>query len=107
MRPFPPQWLKATIRLALLCATVFVCASAAFAQAQSNAADLRGFVRDPQGAVVANATVTVRNPATNVARTTTTNSDGFYQVVNLPPGDYEVAVEAANYKRAVAPAVTL
>ena len=79
----------------------------ALAQAQVNAADLRGFVRDPQGAVVPGATVTARNAATNVERTTTTNDEGYYQITNLPPGEYEVTVEAANFKRAVNPSVTL
>jgi hypothetical protein len=77
------------------------------AQAQSNAADLRGFVRDPQGAVVTSALLTARNLATNVSRTATTNDEGFYQIVNLPPGEYEVSVEAANFPRAVIPSVVL
>jgi hypothetical protein len=76
-------------------------------QAQSDAADLRGFVRDQQGAVVANATVTARNPATNSTKTATTNEEGFYQILNLTPGDYDVSVEAANFKKASLPAVKL
>ena len=64
-------------------------------------------MRDPQGAVVTGATVTARNPATGVARTATTNEEGSYQITNLPPGEYEVAVEAANFSRAIVPSVTL
>jgi hypothetical protein len=71
----------------------------ALGQAQSNAADLQGTVKDATGAVVGNATVTARNPATNVSRTATTNDEGFYRIVNLPPGAYEVTVEAANFKK--------
>ncbi|MGH9944406.1 MAG: carboxypeptidase-like regulatory domain-containing protein, partial [Pyrinomonadaceae bacterium] len=44
-----------------------LCASQAFAQSQSNAADLQGFVRDQQEAVVTNATVTATNKATGVS----------------------------------------
>jgi hypothetical protein len=77
------------------------------AQAQANAADLGGFVRDPSGAVVAGATVTVRNTGTNFTRNATTNGEGFYQIVNLPPGVYEVTVEAANFKKAVLSEVKL
>ena len=76
-------------------------------QAQSNAADLQGTVRDANGAVVANASVTVRNTGTNVSREATTNDDGYYKIVNLPPGDYELNVKAANYKTAVIPSVKL
>jgi hypothetical protein len=88
-------------RLTVLCVATIFCASAAFAQAQSNAADLQGFVRDPQGAVIVGASVTARNTATNISRTATTNDDGFYQIVNLPPGQYEVTAEAPNFKRAL------
>jgi hypothetical protein len=101
MRAFPQQWLKVSIRLFFLCLLSLFCASAAFAQAQSDAADLQGYVRDPQGAVVQNAKVTARNPATNFSRTVNTNEEGYYQILNLPPGEYEVTVEAANYKKAV------
>jgi hypothetical protein len=107
MRVFPQRCLPIFARLIVLCVATFISASAAFAQSQSNAADLQGFVRDPQGAVVQNATVTARNPATNTSRNTTTNDEGFYQIVNLPPGTYEVTVEAANFKRAVLPEVIL
>jgi hypothetical protein len=76
-------------------------------QAQSNAADLQGIVRDPKGAVVAGATVTARNTATNATRDATSNDDGFYKIVNLAPGDYEVTVKAANYKTAQIPSIKL
>jgi hypothetical protein len=86
--------------IALLTVTL-AGASAALGQAQSNAADLQGTVKDSTGAVVANATVTARNPGTNISRHSTTNDDGFYRIVNLPPGDYEITVEAPNFKKAV------
>ena len=35
------------------------------------------------------------------------NDEGFYRIVNLPPGDYEITVEAANFKKAVLPKVTV
>ncbi|HUQ32221.1 MAG TPA: TonB-dependent receptor [Pyrinomonadaceae bacterium] len=107
MRVFPQRGLAVFARLIVLCLGVFICVSSAFAQAQSNAADLLGFVRDPSGAVVVGATVTARNPATNFSRNVTTNDDGYYQITNLPPGEYEVTVEAPNYKKAVVPAYKL
>src|ERR1041385_3925801 len=101
------RWYRALMRVLLACMTVLVVASAAMAQAQSNAGDLQGTVRDANGAVVANASVTARNTATSVSREATTNDDGYYKIVNLPPGSYEVTVEAANFKKAVIPAVTV
>jgi hypothetical protein len=94
-------------RLAALVIATSSCLSVALGQAQSDAADLRGFVRDQQGAVVPNATVTARHPATNSSRTATTNEDGFYQILNLTPGSYDVSVEAPNFKKASLPAVQL
>src|SRR6185436_17971625 len=107
----PTRWLKPSIRLSALLILTVVCgllgSGLAFGQAQSNAADLQGVVRDPQGAVVVGASVTARNPATNFSRTVQTNDEGYYLIVSLPPGDYEVSVEAATYKKAVVPSYKL
>ena len=99
--------LKHSIRILFVCVAVASCYSAAMSQAQSNAADLQGSVRDPSGAVVSGATVTARNTATNSSRDTTTNDDGFYKITNLSPGEYEVTVKAQNYKTAVVPSVKI
>jgi hypothetical protein len=111
MFAFATQWLKPSIRITALLILTVVCgllgSGIAFGQAQSNAADLQGVVRDPSGAVVSGATVRARNPGTNTSKTTTTGEDGAYLIVNLTPGDYDVSVEAPNFKKAVLPSVTL
>jgi hypothetical protein len=68
---------------------------------------LRGTIYDPQGAVVAGATVIVTNPSTNVGQTQKTDADGTYQFQALSPGADEVAVEANGFRRAVAKNVVL
>jgi carboxypeptidase family protein/TonB-dependent receptor-like protein len=103
----PTQWLNVSIRLFLLCVATLTCAAAVMAQAQSNAADLQGAVRDPSGAAVAGATVTARNLATNITRTTTTNADGIYQILGLPPGNYEVTAEATGFSKGRVASATL
>ncbi|PYS63685.1 MAG: hypothetical protein DMF74_09485, partial [Acidobacteria bacterium] len=103
----PKQWLRISARILLVGLAIFTFVTAAMSQAQSNAADLQGVVRDPKGAVVTNATVTARNIATNVSREATTNDDGFYKIVNLAPGDYEITVSVSGYKTAVIQAVNL
>src|SRR5437870_12043959 len=100
-------WYRTSLKVLLVCFAVAICFSTAMSQAQSNAADLQGTVRDANGAVVANASVTARNSATNISREATTNDDGFYKIVNLSPGDYEISVRATNYKVAVIPSVRL
>jgi hypothetical protein len=107
----PTRCLSASIRisglLVLTVACLLITPSVAFGQSQSNAADLQGVVRDPQGAVVVGATVTARNPATGFSRDATTNDEGYYQITNLPPGDYEVTVEASGFSKGRIPSVTL
>src|ERR1700752_4692072 len=96
-----------SFQIPCLLMVLFICAPMAFGQAQSNAAEIQGTVKDSSGAVVANATVTARNPSTSFSRDTTTNDEGFYRILNVPPGTYEVTVEAANFKKAVLPSVTV
>ncbi|HVZ17129.1 MAG TPA: TonB-dependent receptor, partial [Terriglobales bacterium] len=68
--------------------------------AQSSAtAELHVSVKDPKGAVVRDATVTVRNDAKNFARTVTQNANGEYQFLLLPPDQYDVVVEASGFAR--------
>src|SRR5690349_21882762 len=99
--------LSGSIQLISLLAIFLLSAHVALGQSQANAADLQGTVKDATGAVVPNATVTARNPAKNITRDATTNDQGYYRIVALPPGDYEVTVEAPNFKKAVLTKVTL
>jgi len=101
------QWSRASKQVLLVCLAIFACFGVAMSQAQSNAADLQGVVRDQNAAVVANASVTVRNSGTNISREATTDEDGFYKIVNLPPGEYELTVKAPNYKTAVVQSVKI
>ena len=51
------------------------------------------------GAVIQKAQVKVTSLATNAVATATTNDEGTYLVVNLPPGEYLVQVEATGFQR--------
>lgn len=66
--------------------------------AQQDSGTILGTVRDAQDAVVPNATVTVRNLGTAVAKTVQVTQAGHYAVPFLTPGDYSVSVEAAGFK---------
>src|SRR2546428_7605694 len=105
MSAFPRNCFS--IKLIFFIVIAALGANVAYSQAQSNAADLRGYVRDQQGAVVTNATVTARNPATNLTRATQSNGEGFYEILNLTPGDYDVTVEAKSFKKVSLPSVKL
>jgi hypothetical protein len=75
--------------------------------AQTNTADVVGTVTDPTGAVLPNATVTITNTGTEIARTMQTNVTGDYTFTRLQVGTYKVAVEAQGFKAFVASSLTL
>jgi predicted heme/steroid binding protein len=66
--------------------------------AQSDLATISGFVRDPSGASVPGASVTVRNKS-GVERQATTNDSGYYAITNVPPGLYTMSTEAPGFQR--------
>lgn len=66
--------------------------------AQSDLATISGFVRDPSGASVPGARVTVRNKS-GVERQATTNDSGYYAITNVPPGLYTMSTEAPGFQR--------
>src|SRR5215212_140068 len=82
-------------RLALLSLLVFSASSIVFSQAAN--ATLTGTITDPHGAVVSAATVTATQNTTGVKRETVSNDDGLYVLSNMPPGDYELRIEAKGF----------
>jgi hypothetical protein len=58
---------------------------------------LSGTITDHSGAAVPRANVEIKNSATGITRSVTTNADGFYTAANLLPGNYEVSVSAAGF----------
>jgi outer membrane receptor protein involved in Fe transport len=85
--------------LAVLFATVGLVALPTPARAQSQAAGgaIEGTVTDQSGAVLPGVTITVRNTATGVTRTTTTEAAGLYRAPLLPVGPYEVTAALAGF----------
>src|SRR4030095_12711028 len=59
---------------------------------------LSGVVTDPDGAVVAGASVRVKNVATGAEFSTTTSGNGSYTVPSLGTGTYSVTVSAPGFK---------
>ncbi len=75
--------------------------------AQVTSGNLVGVVRDASGASVPNASVVVRNVATNVASTISTNGQGEYRINNLLPGTYAVEVTANGFATTTVTNVTV
>ncbi len=107
MTPYPSRAFQTAVRIFASAFAVCMFTAAVFSQTQSTAADLSGTVVDPNGAVVAGATVTAKQIATGVSRTTVSKSDGSYQLIGLPAGQYEVSAEAPSFKKVVISPVRL
>ncbi len=75
------------------CLTLLCISLAVQVSAQVNNASLTGLVTDSAGAVVPNASVKVKNKATDVESVATTDSSGYYTFASLPVGAYTVIVE--------------
>jgi hypothetical protein len=75
--------------------------------AQSARARIVGTVKDPQGAVVAGANVSVINVATGVQNSAVSDAQGSYQALELPIGTYKVKVVRDGFSTAETVAYTL
>jgi hypothetical protein len=66
--------------------------------AQSNTGSITGVVEDSNGAVIANAAVTITNVGTNESRSVQTDSVGRFEVAVLPTGVYKISVKANGFQ---------
>src|SRR4030095_4148311 len=87
--------MKLLLVFSLLLVFLFVPA----AWPQGGNSTIRGFVRDQGQAVIPNATVTLTNLNTNIARTTQTNDSGLYVFPGVIPGSYRLAGEFAGMQK--------
>ena len=94
-----------------LCAAIAMIAMlavGAMAQSQATTGNIEGRVVDPRGAVVPNASITAKNQETGLEKTTTTDGEGAYRLILLPPGLYTVnASGVAGFQTTVLQNVTV
>lgn len=81
----------------ILCFASMLLIFSSMAFGQQDTGQINGTVRDQNDAAIAGATVKVTNTSTNVQRSTTTNSDGYYVAIGLIPGSYEIEVSAQGF----------
>jgi len=88
---------------------LFVSATALFSSlllapatwAQDATGKVAGNITDATGAGVPGAKIVVTNLETNIQKQGVTNDQGFYQVLQLPIGHYEVSAEAQGFSKSV------
>jgi hypothetical protein len=90
--------MKATLRLFCFAVLFALVCQLAFAQSAATG-DLYVVVKDPKGAAVTNATVSASDQVRAFERSATTNIDGEYRLLALPPGTYTVRVEAPGFAK--------
>ena len=88
-------------KLLLLCALLMMVCGAVSGRtmlAQDTTGTILGDVKDPSGAAVAKADVTVTNTATNVSVVVKTTDSGAYTVPQLIPGPYSVTIKVPGFQ---------
>ena len=71
-------------------------ATSAMAQT-STTGSIEGLVTDPNGAAVKGATVTVTSPNLISPQVGTTDDNGRFKILNLPPGTYKMVIEGSGF----------
>src|SRR6266852_3361722 len=105
--PFPISWtffggiMLALYKKPLFAAFLFILSltllPSASAQSGGSSTSVTGTVVDPTGAVVANATVEIRNPVSGFGRTAGTDSSGKFTIPNVPFNPYQVTVTGPGF----------
>src|SRR5215213_11357802 len=87
--PFAFGWLLSAL---------VILAAASVSLAQGTSSTIRGTVKDPQGAVVRGATVTLIGGTRGDERKVTSGDEGGYTFTSVDPGPYTLKVETAGFK---------
>jgi len=89
---------KNSLKLSFAIVFMFLLGQAAFAQMRIGS--VQGTVKDPTGALVPNAKVTITQPVTGYTQTTQTDAQGVFKLVNVPFNTYKVRAEAPDFSPA-------
>jgi hypothetical protein len=84
---------------ALMAVTLALTATASTAQILYGS--VVGVVKDPQGASVPGATVTIVNKETNLTKEAVTDAEGAFSIINVLPGPYDVKATLQGFRESV------
>src|ERR1041385_6519744 len=95
------SWVRASLLLLSIGLLVGVHAQS------STTGNITGTVRDPQGAAVPKAEVTITDEKTGRSRTVTATEDAFYNATSLPAGMYSISTAPSGFKKTITNGVEL
>ena len=84
----------------LVAILAFAFAGTAFAQTDVTTSRISGTAKDSEGGALPGVTVEGKNQDTGLTANATTNSQGFYQLLNLPTGSYTVTATLSGFRNA-------
>ncbi len=93
--------------VAVACTLALLLTPALVLAQGSSTGDVQVVVHDPKGGAVSNATVTARDAARGLDRTSKSGPQGEYSLILLPPGTYEITVDAPGFNHTVATGVVV
>src|SRR5277367_3025870 len=94
---FSSKTARITFGTLFISALLLLSCSVLFAQVTSGT--IFGTVKDPSGAVISGATVTIANPTNGLTRTIASSDTGDFVAPNLLPGTYSITVAAPGFKK--------
>src|SRR4028119_2119471 len=83
----------------LMFALAFVICSQALIFGQAVRGRIEGTVKDPQGQVVPNVSLTINNVGTGETLQATSSEEGVFVVAEVKPGTYQIMAEGAGFKK--------
>ena len=106
LQRWPAFWLFSLRVSVIMLSLILLVGGTSQLVAQSvTSGDIVGLVTDPSGAVLANASVTLKSQENGSTQAQSTNSRGAYRFSLLPPGRYTISVTVAGFHKANATAV--
>ncbi|MGI9075133.1 MAG: TonB-dependent receptor [Bryobacteraceae bacterium] len=93
-RLFKPAWVLVSLIFPfLLSLEPGLCS-----QATGNGGTVQGIIKDPSGALVAGAEVTIRNPVSGYSQAAKSASDGTFRLTNIPPNQYHLQITLSGFQ---------
>ncbi|HZM99253.1 MAG TPA: TonB-dependent receptor [Pyrinomonadaceae bacterium] len=91
--------LPANFLFRVLLSTLVLCSATSLALSQTVTSRINGTVKDPVGATVPQAKITLFDTGTKEQKTATTNDEGVFVFTDVRPGTYTVTVEGTGFKK--------